>query len=131
MQGGADWTQRWVSEPVYKLDTRLGVFASHNTHTDAAYFNPRRDLSLDLNVINGWTLWRRYERSFTHRVEMGVGHYWQQGFGAKLSTGLRYEHEWNLDSFRTLSYGIAYNRQPFDGALDNRTSLFLNLTWHL
>jgi biofilm PGA synthesis protein PgaA len=129
-QTGADWTQRWVSGPVYKLDTRLGVFASHNTLTEAAYFNPQRDLSLDLSVTNEWTLWRRYERSFKHRIELGVGRYWQKDFGAKLSTGVRYEHEWSLDKFRTLSYGVGYNRQPFDGVMDKRRSLFLNLTWH-
>jgi biofilm PGA synthesis protein PgaA len=129
-QTGADWTQRWVSGPIYKLDTRLGVFASRNTFTDATYFNPRRDFSLDLSVSNEWTLWRRYERSFKHRIELSLGRYWQQDFAAKISTGVRYEHEWALDKFRTLSYGAGYNRQPFDGALDKRRSLFLNLTWH-
>lgn len=129
-QTGADWTQRWISGPIYKLDTRLGVFASDNTQADVAYFNPRRDFSLDLNVINEWMLWRRYERSFKHRFELGVGRYWQKDFSAKLSTGVRYEHEWSLDKFRTLSYGVGYNRQPFDGVVDKRRSLFLNLSWH-
>lgn len=129
-QTGAEWTQRWVSGPIYKLDTRLGVFSSRNTLADAAYFNPRRDFSLDLSMTNEWTLWRRYERSFKHRVELSLGRYWQQDFGTKLSTGVRYEHEWDLDKYRTLSYGVGYHRQPFDGALDKRRSLFLNLTWH-
>ena len=63
-QTGADWTQRWVSGPTYKLDTRLGVFASRNTLVDAAYFSPRRDFSLELSVTNEWTLWRRYQAQF-------------------------------------------------------------------
>lgn len=129
-QAAAAWTERWVSGPVYKLHTRLGLSASRNTLMDADYFNPQSDRSLELSAINEWTPWRRYERSFKHRVALDLGRYWQESFGAKFSSGLRYEHDWTLDSSRTLSYGVAYRRQPFDGVMDKRTVLFLNMTWH-
>jgi biofilm PGA synthesis protein PgaA len=127
---GADWQERWWSGPVYKLDTRLSISASDNSLTNAVYFNPRRDFSSDIQIINEWTLWRNYRRSFKHRLIIGAGNYWQQDFGAKFSTGLRYEHEWNLDNYRSLNYGIVYERHPFDGEINERTGLFLNLTWH-
>ena len=55
-----DWTRRWWSGSIYKLTTRLSVSASSNTLTGAIYFNPLRDLSAEGQVVNDWTLWRRY-----------------------------------------------------------------------
>ncbi len=130
-QTGGDWSHRWLSRPSYKLETRLGADASQNSLPGAGYFNPRRDLSFEPAVINGWTPWRRYERSFAHTVEVGVGRYWQHGFGTGFSTSVRYAQEWNLGSHRSIGYGVSCVRHPFDGVIDVRTSVFLTVNWHL
>lgn len=130
IEAGANWIERWWSGSAYKLDTQLGVSASNNSLNDAVYFNPRNDASFDVQMINEWTLWRNYLYSFKHRLVLGMGQYWQQDYGAKDMETVRYEHEWNFDPFRTLSYGIAYERHPYDGEIDTRISVSLNLTWH-
>lgn len=130
IEAGENWRERWWSGSTYRLDTRLGVFASSNTLDGAVYFNPRNDVSIDAQMINEWTLWRNYLYSFKNRLVLGVGQYWQQDYGAKAMDTVRYEHEWNFDPFRALSYGIAYERHPYDGVIDTRISVSLNLTWH-
>jgi biofilm PGA synthesis protein PgaA len=128
---GGNWQERWWSGPIYKLDTNVGVFSSDNSFADAVYFNPRRDYSVEAQINNEWTLWRDYQRSFKNRLVLGAGEYWQQGFASGMTSIMRYEHEWNLDPFRTVSYGVAYERHPYDGVTNETTSVFLNLTWHL
>jgi biofilm PGA synthesis protein PgaA len=131
IEAGASWQERWWSGPVYKLDTILSMSGSDNSLTDAAYFNPRRDFSIVIQVINEWLLWRNYERNFKHRVVLAAGEYWQQGFASGMTSTIRYEQELNLDAYRSLNYGIAYERHPYDGQHNESTTAFLNLTWHL
>ena len=130
IEAGANWMERWWSGSTYKLDTRLGVFASNNTLDDAVYFNPRNDASIDAQMINEWTLWRNYQYNFKNRLALGLGQYWQQDFGSKGIDIVRYEHEWNWGPYRALNYGIAYERHPYDGETDKHISVSLNLTWH-
>lgn len=127
---GFDWFERWISGPVYKLDTRFSVFASKNSLRDVAYFNPRLDTSLDLHMVNEWMLWRRDRFSFSHRITLGIGSYWQQGFGIKETPNFRYEHQWNIDTLRSLNYGIEYSHHPFDGVVNKRKAIFLNFVHH-
>ncbi len=131
IEASAGWQERWRSGPIYKLDTLLTISGSHNSLSNADYFNPQNDFSIDAQMINEWTLWRSYQRSFKQRLVLGAGEYWQQGFASGMTSTLRYEQEVNLDPFRTLSYGVAYERHPFDGELNESTLAFLNLSWHL
>ncbi len=124
-----DWFQRWMSGPVYKLDTKLSTSASNNSLKDTAYFNPQYDTSFDLLLINEWTLWRRDLRSYKHLLSLGVGGYWQQDFGVKETTSVRYEHQWDIDVLRSLNFGVEYSRHPYDGVTSARTAFFLNFSW--
>ena len=130
IEAGASWMERWLCGPLYQLETQLGIFASDNSLADAVYFNPRSDVSIDAQMINEWTLWRNYQRSFKNRLALGLGQYWQQDYGSKGIDILRYEHEWNWDPYRALSYGVAYERHPYDGEIDKHISGSLNLAWH-
>jgi biofilm PGA synthesis protein PgaA len=131
IEAGASWQERWWSGSTYKLDTVLSIGSTINTLADAAYFNPLNDFSIDMQVINDWLLWRDYQRSFKHRIVFGVGEYWQQGFASGMTGIVRYEQEVNMDAYRTLRYGVAYERHPYDGQQNESTTAFLNLTWHL
>lgn len=130
IEAGASWMERWLCGPLYQLETQLGIFASDNSLADAVYFNPRSDVSIDAQMINEWTLWRNYQHNFKNRLALGLGQYWQQDYGTMGTDTLRYEHEWNWDPYRSLSYGIAYERHPYDGETDKHISASLNLTWH-
>lgn len=127
---GTNWRERWWSGSTYKLDTTLGISASDNSRANTDYFNPSKDLAIEAQVINEWTLWRNYRQDFKHRLIFGVGQYWQERFASGTITRVRYEHEWNIDPARSISYGAAYERHPYDGELNESTSVFLNLNWH-
>jgi biofilm PGA synthesis protein PgaA len=121
--------QRLINRPRYKLDGRLGIYASQNTRNATSYYNPGSDLSLDASVINEWLLMRRYDRSFLHRLGLSLGMYEENGFSDKLVPGLFYEHEWRLYDRINLIYGVALNRPAYDGVYETHTRLYLNLHW--
>jgi hypothetical protein len=127
------WFERWVSQSVYKLDTQLTLSGSRNSRRDVDYFNPRHDVSVDFLAINEWTVWRSNQSAqqrFKHRLTLGAGTYQQHRLGYKKTFNARYEQQWNLDSRRSLSYGIEYALHPYEGITDKRTAFFLELDWH-
>ncbi len=126
----ADWTERWRSGAIYKLSTRLALSASSNTLTGGIYFSPLRDLSADAQVINDWTLWRRYRHSLRQLLIVGGGLYAQEGHGVDATVTARYEHEWHFHPLRTLNYGAMYERHPYDGVVNQRASFFVNSNWY-
>ena len=108
-------TQRVISGPVYKLDGVVGLYTSRNSLAGAAYFNPESDFGADATLIGEQRLWRRYERSFAHRLHLSVGQYNQKNFGSGPAWGIRYEHEWNLDDRLSLLYGAQRTLHPYGG----------------
>lgn len=108
-------TQRLITGPVYKLDGVLGLYTSRNSLAGASYFNPESDFSADVTLIGEQRLWRRYERSFAHRLYLSIGQYDQKNFGSGQTGGVRYEHEWNFDDRLSLLYGAQRTLHPYDG----------------
>ncbi|WP_165795086.1 poly-beta-1,6 N-acetyl-D-glucosamine export porin PgaA [Solimicrobium silvestre] len=122
------WQERWISEPVFKLDTVLGVSASTNSQMNLAYFNPPHDKELDLDIKGDWLTWRHYQRSFKQRFDFSVGQYSQSGFGSGATAGLRYEHEWAFENELAFTYGLGRNFHPYDGEREYRNYIYLNLS---
>jgi biofilm PGA synthesis protein PgaA len=123
------WFERLLTGPRYKLDLDGSLYASRNTRTDVPYFSPRQDVSFDLTFENHWLTWRRYEHSFTQRLALTAGDYWQEGFGSGPILGLRYEHEWEHARWQTLRYGVGILNRPYDGQQETRSYLYLTLHW--
>lgn len=121
--------QRLLSGPVFKLDGAIGLSASRNSLAGAAYFNPGRDLSLDATLIGEQRLWRRYERSFVHRLYGSLGRYQQQDFGSGPMRGIRYEHDWSLDDRLNLLYGAQRTLHPYDGQREYANYYNLSVNW--
>ena len=128
-EANISWSERWISEPEYKLGTQLRLSGSNNSHDQRDYFNPSHDLSLQLSVINEGNLWRSPEQQLIHRLTLGTGIYQQQGFDDKTIVTAKYEHQWEFEPQRSLSYGIEYQQHPYDGITDKRTAFFLELDW--
>lgn len=114
------WLERWISDPVFKLDTVLGWASSTNSLGGRDYFNPTRDQDLSLDTKGEWLTWRRYQRSFKQRMAVSVGQYWQEGFGRGTAAALYYEHEWSWDDMKGLRYGLGHAFHPYDGVRDSR-----------
>ncbi len=121
--------QRLIQQPRYKLDGRLGVYASNNSRDDASYYNPASDFSLDASLLNEWLLSRRYSRVFLHRLGLNLGVYSASGYSSKPVGGLNYEHEWRLDDSLGVIYGVALNRPVYDGVYETHSRFYLNLRW--
>ena len=125
----ARWTERVIAGPVYKLEITAGLYASRNSLAGASYFNPSQDFSPTLEFANEWLQWRRYTRSFRHRLVVAVGNYWQQGFGTQPTYGARYEQEWDADDRLALRYGVGRNLHAYDGAQTGRNYGYFSLNW--
>jgi biofilm PGA synthesis protein PgaA len=121
--------QRLVTRPHYLLNGYLDITTSGNSRSDAPYFNPDQDAGVSLTLENDWLLWRRYQRSFRHRLAFSGGGYWQQGFGADPVGGVRYEHVWEVDPRFFLLYGASWGYAVYDGDDETRLGLHLDLNW--
>lgn len=117
----AQWTERVVAGPVYKLEITGALYASQNSQSNTAYFNPAHDFSPTVEFANEWLQWRRYTRALRHRLVASVGTYTQDGFGTGSVHGLRYEQEWEADDRLTFRYGIGRSQHPYDGVQTERT----------
>ncbi|NKE71133.1 poly-beta-1,6 N-acetyl-D-glucosamine export porin PgaA [Nitrospiraceae bacterium HYJII51-Mn-bac16s-1-B09] len=121
--------QRLINRPTYKLDGRLGFYGSNNTLENASYYNPSSDLSAEIGLTNEWLVFRRYQRSFLHRLGGTVGTYLQRGFGSNGTWGVFYEHEWNLNDRLYLLYGVGRFRPVYDGVSETSIRWYVTLNW--
>ena len=121
--------KRLITTPRYKLTLHARADASDNTQDNAIYFNPDRDFEYGAILDNEWMMWRDYERSFTHRLQLGIGNYWQKNYGNGNTWFASYEHEWKLDDRFAFSYGIARNLHPYDGVDERGTQYFGRLNF--
>ena len=122
------WMERWFSEPLYKIDSVLGLSSSTNSLPNRDYFNPIEDKELNVDVKGEWLTWHRYQRAFRQRFDLTLGHYWQRDFASGATAGLRYEHEWDFENDLALTYGIGRNFHPYDGGREYRNYVYLNLS---
>jgi biofilm PGA synthesis protein PgaA len=123
----ATFDRRLLTRPHYKLTAHLRADASRNTEQNVPYFNPQRDLEVGAILDNEWMLWRRYERSFSHRLQVGAGDYWQKDFGSDLTWIASYEQQIRLDDRFELDYGVTRNRHSYDGVKELATQYFVRL----
>jgi biofilm PGA synthesis protein PgaA len=113
------WRERWITGPIYKLDTRLDLDTSQNTLGATNYFNPRRDFAATLTFENQWLQFRHYDRSLSHELDVGFGDYIQQGYGQ-----IVYE----VNDRLTLKAGVGTTVRPFDGQRERLDVLTFHLT---
>ena len=121
--------QRFVTGPVWKLDGAAALYASSNSASNVNYFNPGEDFEVDLTLIGEQRLWRRYDRSFVHRLYLTLGNYRQQDFGSGEVGAIRYEQEWSLDNRLGLLYGAQRSFHPYDGVREYANHYNLSLNW--
>jgi biofilm PGA synthesis protein PgaA len=110
------WRERWVTGPVYKLDTRWEFDTSSNTLADTNYFNPKRDFTGTVTLQNQWLQYRRYDCALSHEIDVGVGEYSQQGESAGLVASLRYQLVYDVNDRVSLRGGLGQTIRPYDGA---------------
>lgn len=121
--------QRLVTLPSYQMRGILELYASANSRGDTIYFNPERDLSASLTMDNLQRLYRRYDRSFSHRLSLTIGNYWQKNYSDDYFAGVTYEHAWEAAERFTLGYGFSRFRRIYDGDPEYQNYCFAHLDW--
>ncbi len=119
--------RRLITKPHYKLTTHLRMDTSRNSERNVIYFNPSRDMEVSAILDNEWLLWRRYDRSFGHRLQLGVGEYWQQSFGSNTTWLISYEQQFKWDNRFGIDYGVSRTQHAYDGTNEFFTQLFARL----
>lgn len=126
----ANWDQRWVSGPRYKLNTVLNLAASGNDSVPSArYFNPRADGEVSVTALQEWKLWGDYDNTWHQRLGLTLGRYTQRDYGSGAVWGLLLEQEWRWNTRGSLRYGFTRVRHPYDGKPDIGNKVYLNLDW--
>ncbi len=123
--------QRLVSRPHAWYDAELALYASANSRSDVPYYSPEGDVSAELSFDNTWLLYRRYSRSFSHRLALTPGGYWQKGHGLDPIGTVLYEHLWRAAARFELDYGLALTRRVYDGEAEDGSYYYLRLNWRL
>ena len=102
-----------------RLTVRPELYTSRNTSNDVPYFSPLRDLSGCRSRCDAeHVLWRRYERSFGHRLVVTGGAYWQEDFGTGWIGSVLYEQVYQYNPRVELRYGVQLKRAIYDGERD-------------
>lgn len=129
-QLGVDFAQRLLGRPHWLVDGLASASVSRGSlGADAAYFNPERDASASLGLRIENISWRRYERQFRQRLELGAGSYWQRDFGRHWVPTAAYRHLWTVATGHQLEYGISWSRPVYDGNREQRIAFDMAWRW--
>ena len=121
------WRERWITGPIYKLDTRVDLDTSHNTLANTNYFNPKSDVSGTFTFQNQWLQFRRNDSSLTHTVDMGIGDYFEQGYGQGAIALVRYQAVCEVNGRLSFKAGAGTGIRPFDGRREHLDVLTFNV----
>ena len=122
-----NFAQKVVDIPHLDVTLRPGIYASTNSRTDVPYFSPERDLSGSLTCDAEHVIWRRYERSFGHRLAVTGGAYYQENFGTSWTGSVLYEQVFQYNPWVELRWGINRRHAVYDGDPTPSTEGFIRL----
>jgi biofilm PGA synthesis protein PgaA len=126
---GIAWTERWISGPIFKLDSMVSLATSRNSARNTVYFNPISDREATVALLGEWRTWRRYRRWMVQQVQVYTGRYSQEGYNTGTTSGLQYGHLWSFDDEFSIGYGLGVSMHPYDGVREKRHYGYLNLNW--
>jgi biofilm PGA synthesis protein PgaA len=124
-----NFAQKVVDIPHLDITLRPEIYASTNSRSDGPYFSPAHDLSGSITCDAEHVLWRRYERSFGHRLAVTGGAYWQENFGTSWIGSALYEQVFQYNPRLELRWGVQRKRAIYDGAQTPSTEGFVRLNF--
>ena len=86
-------------------------YASDNSENDVGYFNPEQDYSFRIAAKYYGILWRRYEKSYVHRLTIGAGNYKQKNHSNAGIWDIEYQHQWTPYPSTEIKYGVLHRRR--------------------
>ncbi len=120
-------TQRLITQPSYRLDANWFLYQQRNNLVNTAYFNPREILSSEVTFINDWLTYQHYQRRFSQRLLLTYGITKQQDYDKGFIWNMAYEHNWDVDSRFSISYGGSYGKALYDGNKESVMRGFVTL----
>ena len=125
----AAWTQRAYTAPWFSVDGGLQAGATSNSRSDVPYYSPScaRWIAATGRLEN--MLYERYERSWSHQLDLSFGSYDECHYGSGWMASAHYGQRWAPHAGLAFGWGIGWNSQPYDGKRDNRVMLDLTLHW--
>ena len=121
------WRERWITGPIYKVDTRIDLDTSRNTLNNTNYFNPRQDFSTSVTVENQWLQYRRGNSALSHELDIGLGGYAQEYHGTGAVELIQYLLVYDANDRLTLKAGGGTSIRPYDGQRETLNTLILNV----
>ena len=106
-----------------------GYYGRNSAGNDVPYFNPDSETSIGAAVIYDGILWRRYQRSWSQRLQFGAGNYSQQHFGSGAIWDVEYEQRWQLSDALNFNYGALYRSRIYDGGREGYSAVFGGVNW--
>ena len=113
--------KRILNLPDWKIDLAASLYTSRNDLAAVSYFSPSSDRSASVSLDSQWRLFRRYERSFSHRLGMTAGRYGQEGFAAGYVGNIEYQQMVQVSDALELYYGVRRSRALYDGNFEYGT----------
>jgi biofilm PGA synthesis protein PgaA len=126
---GLNFNQKIVDIPHLDVTLRPELYASENSSNTGPYFSPLSDFSASLTIDAEHVLWRRYERSFGHRLAVTGGSYTQENFGTDWTGNVLYEQVWRQQPWGEVRWGVQYRRAIYDGDRTPSIDTFIRLNW--
>ena len=124
------FAQKVVDVPHFDLTVRPELYTSRNDRNDVPYFSPLLDFSAAVALDAEHVLWRRYERSFGHRLVLTGGSYWQKDFGNGWIGSVLYEQVYACNPRAEIRYGAQINRNIYDGDAVPSIDFFIRVNLH-
>ena len=105
------------------------IYTSKNTQNDVGYFNPDKDFSLRVAAKYRGVIWRRYGKSLTHRLDIGVGNYKQESESSAGIWDVEYRQHGSLTPNIEVDYGVLHRRRTYDGDAESYNAVSASINW--
>jgi tetratricopeptide (TPR) repeat protein len=102
----------------------LGIYGSQGETIDVPYYNPKSDLSATLTYRLDLVYDSRFQRHVDH-IYVVAGSYKQENYGTDATGALRFEQDYDLNRDRSLSWGVAYTSNVYDGNRESGVDAYL------
>ncbi|WP_455210623.1 hypothetical protein [Kaarinaea lacus] len=112
-----------------KLEHRvvLDLYRSKNSlpATNAVYFNPSRDSTINLTHKTSLVYDSRFERHVDHLLVF-VGSYWQQNYSSNPIYGVGVQQEYNFTDYDYFTWGAGADSRVYDGNREQQLSVYVS-----
>ncbi len=119
--------ERVINQTRHKLSVLGSLYASRNSATGTAYYNPERDVDVRVGLMHEWRMHRDYRSRHTLRSQVWYGSYQQRGFGSDGLWQAGTEYEYNLDEVFDLLFGVRFGRRPYDGVQEREEEVYMTV----